>query len=133
MEVTHTRRSARIAALQKKKEEEARNDASTTTNPKILPKKAQASKKEGNARKPKKKAQAPKNVHTPTQKKAQASNDGIGQLHDDDDVDGLTKNLQNFSINGEEDSVSSPDKDEGSIYEEESKDESVDEDTRKPT
>ena len=85
MEVTHTRRSARIAALQKKKEEEARNDASTTTNPKILPKKAQASKK-GNARKPKKKAQAPpKNVHTPTQKKAQASNDGIGQLHDDND------------------------------------------------
>ena len=119
MEVTHTRRSARIAALQKKKEEEARNDATTTTNPKILPKKAQASKK-GNARKPKKKAQAPKNVHTPTQKKAQASNDGIGQLHDDDDVDGLTKNLQNFSINSEEDSVSSPDEDEGSIYEEES-------------
>lgn len=132
MEVTPTRRSARIAALQKKKEEEARNDASTTTNPKILPKKAQASKK-GNARKPKKKAQAPKNVHTPTQKKAQASNDGIGQLHDDDDVDGLTKNLQNFSINSEEDSVSSPDEDEGSIYEEESEDESVDEDARKPT
>ena len=132
MEVTPTRRSARIAALQKKKEEESRNDASTTTNPKISPKKAQASKK-GNARKPKKKAQAPKNVHTPTQKKAQASNDGIGQLHDDDDVDGLTKNLQNFSINSEEDSVSSPDEDEGSIYEEESEDESVDEDARKPT
>ena len=125
MEVTHTRRSARIAALQKKKEEEARNDASTTTNPKISPKKVQASKKSN--------ARTPKNVHTPTQKKAQASNDGIGQLHDDDDVDGLTKNLQNFSINSEEDSVSSPDEDEGSIYEEESEDESVDEDARKPT
>ena len=134
MEVTPTRRSARIAALQKKKEEEARNDASTTTNPKISPKKAQASKK-GIARRKPKKAQAPKNVHTPTQKKAQASKDGTGQLHDDGDVDvdGLTENLQNFSINGEEDSVSSPDEDEGSIYEEESEDESVDEDARKPT
>lgn len=129
MDVTPLRRSRRLAELATtKQEEEAACKDTSTIHPKKLPMKVQSSKKV-NARNTSKKV----NTHTP--KKAQASKKNI------DDVDDLAENLQNFCINGhndesdisEEESVSSPDEDEGSIYEEETEDEeSVDDDTKEP-